>query len=262
MNIVEKHIVPELTDSRRLSDYCCGKFSLLPSRNSVKKAIESNRILVNGSIQSTAYWVQTDDHIELLESTRGTTFGWELEVVLEDEYLAVVNKPAGMLTSGNAFRTVENALKNNLQQSSQTDGLVNPRVCHHLDFETSGFLLVAKTSSSLRRMKAAFESNDIEKHYLALVLGDVPDEGMMDSEIDGKSAKTRYKCIQRKPSKKHGSINLLEVGIDTGRRHQIRIHLASIGHPILGDQRHEGYLGMKKGLYLQLNQLKFIHPVF
>lgn len=184
-----------------------------------------------------------------------------IQVLFEDEYLAAIHKPAGILVSGNSFKTVRNALSQNLQRSCLPDACA-PQPVHRLDYPTTGILLIGKTSSSIRDLNKQFADNEIIKAYYAVTIGDMPAKGEISSEIDDKHSQSNYTVIQTVPSRRFGTLNLVLLTPQTGRRHQLRIHLSSIGHPILGDQkyREENLVLKGKGLYLHAFSLTFTHP--
>lgn len=259
----EVHIVPNGITPTRLSDYTAGIFIQISSRKGMKKAIQKGAVWVNGQMASTGTWVKEGDTIELkTEQIKKRVFERNLDVVFEDNYLAVVHKPSGLLVNGNRFQTVENALNYNLTPSMMKDALTYPHVAHRLDYGTSGLLLVGKTSKALTACKQLFEHRNIQKTYRAITVGQMPSAGTINQEINAKKAVTHYKVTAFLPSKKYQQFNLVELYPLTGRRHQIRIHLANIGFPILGDRDYgtPHLWQMKRGLYLQAAALDFAHP--
>ncbi|UJH90513.1 hypothetical protein LZ575_17150 [Antarcticibacterium sp. 1MA-6-2] len=132
MKILETHIVPAISEEIRLQDYAPQVFKIISSRSGIKKAIKREEILIDGKIGKTSDWVKPNQKIELLqqEKQEKKIFQLKLEVVFEDQYLAVVNKPAGYPTSGNFFKTIENALPFNLQASQEDDSLPYPLPVH------------------------------------------------------------------------------------------------------------------------------------
>ncbi|WP_323756533.1 RluA family pseudouridine synthase [Roseivirga sp.] len=187
---------------------------------------------------------------------------YALEVLFEDEHLALIHKPAGILVSGNSFKTIANALTQNLTPSQRPDATI-PQPVHRLDYATTGILLVGKTSSSIRALNKMFVEKTVEKTYHAVTIGVMTnDSGTISSDIDDKESQSDYKVIESVFSKRFGQLNWVELKPKTGRRHQLRKHLASIGHPILGDKDYgiEGLLLNGKGLYLHAFSLNFIHP--
>ena len=184
-------------------------------------------------------------------------------MVFEDEYLAVINKPPGIEVSGNKYKTIENALSINLKPSAQPDALPWPRPVHRLDYSTSGLLLIAKTSTAQRLLGQAFEERRIHKRYCAVVMGLIPTLGTVETPIDGLNALSEYEPVLTVPSLRSGHVSLVHLFPTTGRTHQLRIHMASIGHPIVGDPKYgeDGNTLKGKGLFLASIGLRFPHPV-
>ncbi|MEO1436273.1 MAG: RluA family pseudouridine synthase [Bacteroidota bacterium] len=265
MNIIETHIVEPLESPQRLSDYVGGQFTTIPSRKGMKKAIKKGLVHVDGEPGETGRFLQGGERIDLLEDAaqkRKPVFELAFPVLIEDDHLAVIHKPAGLLVSGNTFRTVENALPFNLKASPASAALPRPLPVHRLDFPTTGVLLVAKTRSALTQLKQQFEARTVQKVYLAITIGQMTRQGRIDEPIDGKSASSKYEVLESVSSDRFGQLNLVRLHPTTGRRHQLRKHLAHIGHPILGDVDYglEGQILKGKGLFLHAHQLEFIHP--
>jgi len=221
-------------------------------------------ISVNGVPATSATFINGGETIRLSvpETARPRKkLVFDLEVLFEDEHLAAIHKPAGILVSGNSFRTIANALSQNIKKSNLSDA-ASPQPVHRLDFATTGILLVGKTSSSIRELNKMFETKKIKKTYYAITIGDMTTGGNITSKIDGKKSYSKYTLIESVPSKKFGKLNLVKLIPKTGRRHQLRKHLSSIGNPILGDKDYGlGDLILSgKGLYLHANSLKFKHP--
>ncbi|UKN02935.1 RluA family pseudouridine synthase [Paracrocinitomix mangrovi] len=265
MKLIAQHQVPELVDPIRIYDYVNGLFDQLPSRKSVKKAIDKGEIKLNGENTQTGWWLKGGELIELidLEVTPPKPYHLKLRVLFEDQYLAVIFKPAGLLSSGNAFKTVTNALLYNLEKSNASDALPWPLVVHRLDQQTSGLLIVAKSKTARIQLGKEFESGNIGKTYHAVVLGKPEASGLIDSDIDGKSAKTAFETLKTVPSVRSSNLSLVKLNPQTGRKHQLRIHLSEMGHAILGDPLYSPKeLQLKnKGLFLCATDLKFTHPI-
>lgn len=174
----------------------------------------------------------------------------------------MVHKPAGIQVSGNSFKTVANALSQNLNRSRLLDAAI-PQPVHRLDYATTGILLAGKTSSSIRELNKLFEDKAITKTYYAITIGAMEKDGIINSPISDKQSTSHYRVIESVASERFGQLNLVELKPATGRRHQLRIHLASIGNPILGDKDYgtEGLILNGKGLYLHAYSLAFQHPV-
>ncbi len=182
-------------------------------------------------------------------------------MLFEDEHLAVIHKPAGILVSGNSFKTIANSLSQNLKPSNLPDA-TKPQPVHRLDYATTGILLVGKTSSSIRALNKMFEDKKIKKTYYAITIGEMKQQGQVVSEIDGKKSQSDYFLRESVSSKRFGILNLVRLEPKTGRRHQLRKHLSSIGNPILGDKEYgiDKLILNGKGLYLHAYSLEFIHP--
>ena len=145
----ETHRVPEGTSGVRLSDYARTAFTMIPSRKGIAKAIKRGELRINGAAAQSGDWVESGQLLELvdLQQRIPKMYHLPLEVVFEDEYLAVINKPPGIEVSGNKFKTIENALAGSLSTSTRPDALSWPRPVHRLDYSTSGLLLVAKVQA-------------------------------------------------------------------------------------------------------------------
>ena len=183
-------------------------------------------------------------------------------MLYEDEHLAAIYKPAGIAVSGNKFKTVANALEQNLSKSNLPD-ICHPQPAHRLDYPTTGVLLAGKTSSGIRALNLMFEEKEIEKSYLAVAIGEIKKlKGDFDEAIDDKEAFTSYEVLDSVISERFGFLNLVLLQPATGRRHQLRKHLSSRGNAILGDADYslEGLLLKGKGLYLHAYSVEFTHP--
>jgi tRNA pseudouridine65 synthase/23S rRNA pseudouridine1911/1915/1917 synthase len=264
LKVIETHIVPAINEKIRLQEYAHSIFNSITSKSGIKKAIKRQEVLLNGNPGKTSDWVEQHQKIELLEPAANTKkiFELKLEVVYEDEFLAVINKPSGYPTSGNYFKTIENALPFNLNNSKELDALPAPIPVHRLDNPTSGLLLVAKTRKVQMELHLAFENKEIKKSYTAIVHGAHPDFAVYSGEIAKKPSLTLVKKLTE-IERKGELFSFLEVKPQTGRTHQIRIHLSEKGFPIVGDKEYgrtdEQFL--KKGLYLASTGLCFSHPV-
>ncbi|WP_371743271.1 RluA family pseudouridine synthase [Pseudozobellia sp. WGM2] len=175
--------------------------------------------------------------------------------------MTAIHKPAGILVSGNSFKTIAHALPQNLQPSNLPDATI-PQPVHRLDYATTGILLIGKTSSSIRALNRLFEAKAIEKTYFAVTIGEMQHNGQVTSDIDGKPSHSNYTVVDSVPSERFDRLNLVKLDPRTGRRHQLRKHLSTIGNPILGDKTYgqEDLILMGKGLYLHAFSIKFTHP--
>lgn len=266
LKILHRHIVPEKVERQRLSDYAVSVFqTFVPSRKGIKKAIKRGAILVDGIGGTTGHWVLPGQIIDLIELTRpiNKVFELPLVVVYEDEDIAVVHKPAGVPTSGNRFRTIFNALPFNLKSSSKLNAFAQPRPVHRLDAATTGLLLIAKTPKALITMGRHFEHRAVKKRYQAVIIGRPSGIGTIRSLVKGVEAISHYQVVRSCQSLKSRHLSLLNLWPETGRTHQLRIHLSDMGCPILGDKLYgrEGMIMRGKGLFLSAVQLNFSHPI-
>ncbi|WP_342454902.1 pseudouridine synthase [Tenacibaculum sp. L6] len=191
MQLLETHKVPLLKTPIRLQEYGVGIFATLPTKSGLKKAIKNNLIFVNGKPATTALFIKGNETIELFQTEDNTNkkhFHFPLEVLFEDDYLAIVYKPAGILVSGNSFATMDNTLTQNLQKSSLPNA-TRPRPVHRLDYPTSGLLLIGKTTESIIALNKLFEQKKIQKTYFAICIGKMKQNGEIDLPIDDKSAR-------------------------------------------------------------------------
>lgn len=264
MLIIEQHTVPKGVPKIRLLDYALEVFATIPSKSSMKKVIKSGALLVDGKPEKGGSWVVENQQIELidLELKPPKPLDFKLDVVFEDEHLAIINKPAGIEVSGNKYYTIQNALITNIKVSKEPDALKWARPVHRLDMPTSGLLLIAKTATAVMKIGHLLENRDVKKIYRAIVAGNLSDSGEISKNIDGQEALSYYSCIDRCNSLKMQWLSLVELTPHTGRTHQLRIHMAQIGHPIVGDREYgSGPLLKGKGLFLSAVGLSFIHPI-
>ncbi len=231
----------------------------------MKKAIDKGLVKVNGTVAGTGKFLNGGEIITLFseENKDKPVIQFKLEVSFENDHLAIINKPPGILVSGNKKKTIVNALPYNLTKSNASDALLRPKPVHRLDFPTSGLLLIAKTHAAVIALNKLFKERKVKKTYHAVTYGKMPITGTITTVIDGKNAFTEYKVLETVHSERFNYLNLVELFPKTGRKHQLRVHLSSLGNPILGDKNYskEGLLLKGKGLFLHASSLEFTDPI-
>lgn len=264
MIIIESHIIPPDVPKARFLDYSVGIIKSLNSRTSIKKAIKRGALLLDDKEASGGEWLKPGQKITLIdrEDKPPKPYDLGLDIIYEDDDLAVIRKPAGISVSGNKYRTIQNALLANLKTSDKPDALRWPRPVHRLDYGTSGLLLVAKTRQAIAALGEQFEKRLVKKRYAAIVVGRIDDEGIITKKVNEKEAVTKFHRLRTVPSVYTDWLSLVELFPETGRTHQIRIHMAGTGHPVLGDDKYgmEFKLLKHKGLFLAAVGLDFQHP--
>lgn len=265
IKVILTHQVQKVNLKTRFNVYCEDHLDIIPSRKGVKKAIQKGELRLNGEKVEGGRWLQEKDVITYvdLENTPPKTYHLKLDVIYEDEDLAVILKPAGISVSGNQFKTVQNALQHNITPSNKSDKLAWPLPVHRLDNPTAGLLIIAKTKMARVKLGQAFEQKNIAKTYHAVVMGKIDAEGTINSNVADKNALTAFRRLTFEPSLRSEFLSLVELYPATGRTHQLRIHCAAIGHPILGDKIYgpEGNTLKHKGLFLCAVKLTFNHPI-
>lgn len=260
----EIHIVPTLVTRQRLQDYGVGIFLAIPTKSALKKAIKKGLVLVDNKLGDTALWITGGETITVNlqeEEPQVKRLIFPLKVTYEDEYLACILKPGGILVSGNGFKTIAHALVQNLRRSTSPDA-TKPQPVHRLDYATTGILLIGKTNEAIRNLNRLFEDKKIQKEYYAITVGIMESSGEISLAIDDKPSLTEFEVIDSVESPRFDRLNLVKLNPKTGRRHQLRKHLSAQGNPILGDQTYgkEGLILKGKGLYLHAFSLEFEHP--
>jgi RluA family pseudouridine synthase len=263
LKLLETHIVSKLPNSQRIQEYDVSLFKSVATKSAFKKILKKQLVTVNDKKATTATFIFENDVIKIYEAETVVKkiFKLQIPVIFEDDDIAVINKPAGFPTNGNYFKTIENALPHNLKVSVAHDALPYPKAVHRLDNPTSGILIIAKTKSAQRDLYRQFEKQQIGKTYEAIVIGKTDEKGEITSAVFEKEAFTSYETLQTVPSLQNEFLTHVRLFPKTGRTHQLRIHLASMQHPIVGDQLYgkaeENY---KKGLFLCATSIAFTHP--
>jgi 23S rRNA pseudouridine1911/1915/1917 synthase len=194
----ETHDVPKLEKAIRFQEYAVGIFETIPTKSSIKKAIKKELIYIDGTLATTSKYISGKEKIELYQSEKSSLFKrleLKIEVLFEDEYLAIIYKPAGILVSGNKFVTIANGLTQNLIKSTQFDA-VKPQPIHRLDYPTSGLLLIGKTSTAITELGKLFQNKEIQKTYFAITIGVMNTVGLINFLIDEKIAQTKFEVFK------------------------------------------------------------------
>jgi len=264
LKIIESHIVPEGTAKVRFNDYAYGIISTIHSKSAIKKAIKRGFLTIDGKAAETGRWIIPGMKIELFadEQVPPKPYITQLKIVYEDDSIIVIHKPGGLVSSGNQFKTAVNAVFHHAKISTAKDKLSWAKPVHRLDSATNGILLFAKTGKALFRLQQQFVNKTVKKRYIAVVQGKIKENGSIDLQIDNKNAVTLYRRIDCVASLQNEWLSLIELFPETGRTHQLRIHLSEIGHPIVGDTLYgvKGDILKHKGLFLCAEQLEILHP--
>jgi len=249
--------VPPPKAGARLDQFLAGQLGW--SRARLQKLLKSGRVLVNGVLRPAAYRVREGDSVAVAVPAPALSHlapePLPLAILFEDDDLLVVNKPPGLVVhpgAGHRAGTLLNALVHHCPTLKDIGEVSRPGLVHRLDKDTSGLLVVAKTALAHANLVAQFQAHAIAKEYQALVWGRLPEaEGMIDKEVGrhptvrrkmsvhprrGKAAVTFWRVLKEFP----GPLTLVALSPQTGRTHQLRVHLASEGHPVLGDAAYGG----------------------
>ena len=279
---MKEYIVSQEEKGKRLDTYIPSVDTDI-TRTSAQRLIEDGNILVNGKNAKVSYKIQENDKIsvEIPEPKQIELKAQNIpiEIIYEDSDIIVVNKPKGMVVhpaNGNPDGTLVNAIMAICKGTlSGIGGELRPGIVHRLDKDTSGVLIVAKNDIAHVKMSEQIKKHEVEKTYIALVKGIVKenqatinmpigrstkDRKKMAVNKKGKEAITHFKVIERFPKY---NCTLLEIKIETGRTHQIRVHLSEIGYPVIGDEVYSNGKNQWniKGQCLHAKSLKFKHPV-
>ena len=251
------------------------------SRTRLQKLIEEEKVKVNGKIEKNSYIVKIGDKISI-EEEEPEEIELEpqeipLDIIYEDNDIIVINKPKGLVVhpgNGNPDHTLVNAVMARCKGSlSGIGGKIRPGIVHRLDKDTSGLIIVAKNDKAHIGLSEQLKNKEIKKTYIALVRGNIQENEATIQMPIGRSTKDRKKMAVTKKGKeaithfkvlkRYGKYTLLEVKIETGRTHQIRVHMAEIGHPVVGDMVYsngKNEFGVE-GQMLHAKQLEFKHPI-
>jgi 23S rRNA pseudouridine1911/1915/1917 synthase len=287
--------VAQEDEGRRLDQFLTMRLEDV-SRARVQELIAEGKVLVNDAAAKASLKLRGGERVAVLGAAQRAPLkalpeDIPLDIVYEDDDLAVINKPAGMMVHAGAgatddarnHGTLVNALLHHMRSLSAVGGDLRPGIVHRLDKETSGLIVVAKNDETHRKLSLQFAAREVKKKYVALVHGWVKkDSGTITKNISrdrirrmrmttrlegGRAAVTHY-SVTRRLDTKFGKFTLLDVKIDTGRTHQIRVHMAALGHPVVGDTVYgapkqargpSAVIGLARN-FLHSAQLEFTHP--
>ena len=287
----EAHFYIESQDAEQRLDVFLSQRKNNLSRSQIKRLIEQGQVKVGGKKTKAGLRLKTGDEVCLtFPEPREPEIRAEplpLTILYEDSHLLMIDKPAGMVVhpgAGNYSGTLVNALLHHCRDLGGIGGVLRPGIVHRLDKDTSGVLVVAKNDAAHQSLSDQFKKHAPARKYLGIVFGQLPEEGQVNFPIGrhpthrqkmsarprkGREARTHWKVLERFPG-----FCLAEFRLETGRTHQIRVHLSSIGHPLLGDPTYGGRKGLaaieppalRQGLQrlprqaLHAATLGFIHP--
>ncbi|MCF7925316.1 MAG: RluA family pseudouridine synthase [Candidatus Izimaplasma sp.] len=273
---MEKIVVKKKENNKRIDRFLRSKLDL--SRNVIQHYIKDAHILVNSETTKANYKIKSEDIITIdppePKKINLAPENIPLDIIYEDDDVAVVNKPEGMVVhpgAGNPTHTMVNALLYHLEDLNAIKGEIRPGIVHRIDKETSGLLMVAKNDLAVESLSKQLQEKTVKRTYIALVEGVIThNKGKINAPIgrhktrrqqmavveNGKPAVTHFTVMKR-----YEAHTLIECQLETGRTHQIRVHLDYIGHPLVGDSKY----GRRKtdtthGQYLHAKSLGFIHP--
>jgi 23S rRNA pseudouridine1911/1915/1917 synthase len=285
-----QYIVGQDEQGLRLDVYLSKRDPTL-SRSQARRFIDDGDALVDGKAVRASHRLRPGEKVTLRKQppvpSEIVPEEIPLDIRYEDDAILVVDKPAGMVVhpaAGNFRGTLVNALQFHCRHLSGIGGVMRPGIVHRLDKGTSGLMVIAKSDEAHRHLSEQFKRRLVSKHYTALVHGNVrQDEGLVDAPVGrhpverkkmstasrrGKAALTRWKVLER-----FGAFTLLEAKIETGRTHQIRVHLSALGHPVVGDSVYGGSKRIVESTALRTvlkklsrqalhaGRLSFAHPV-
>ena len=271
--------VEEDMENERIDRYICNVLADL-SRSYIQKMVECQNITANGKYVKSSYRVKIGDKISVItpDSIIPDILPEDipLDILYEDDDLLIVNKPKGMVVHpapGHYEHTLVNAVMHHCSNLSGINGVTRPGIVHRIDKDTSGSLIICKNDRAHASIARQLEEHSIKREYLAIVTGNIDDEeGTVDMPI-GRSATDRRKMTVKpggkravthyRVEKRLGAFTLIRCRLETGRTHQIRVHMAEIKHPVAGDEVYGN--GMKtpvatNGQALHAEVIGFVHP--
>ena len=272
---VEVKVVEEVNE--RIDKFLASNTEL--SRTLISKMIDEEYILVNGKKTKSNYKVKLDDLITIDETYQETTDvvpeKMDLDIVYEDDDIIVINKPSGMVVhpgNGNYTGTLVNGLMYYTNNLSDINGEVRPGIVHRIDKDTSGLIIVAKNNKSHEVLSEYFQNKTITRNYIALIKGELKtNSATIDAPIGRSDSDRKKMAVTSKNSKnaithltvlkRYKDYTLVKLKLDTGRTHQIRVHMSYIGHPVYNDPVYTNDKCSEFGQFLHSYSMEFVHPI-
>ncbi len=248
------------------------------SRSLINKMLKDNYILVNNKSVKPSYLVEANDEINIIDGyikdTNVKAQKMNLDIVYEDDYLMVINKPSGLVVHpgcGNNDNTLVNGLKYYIDDF-EDDNSLRPGIVHRIDKDTSGLLIIAKDLKTQELLSNMFKEHSIKREYIALVYGQInEDSATIDAPIGRDVNNRKQMAITSKNSKKaithfkvlkrYKDYTLLKLQLETGRTHQIRVHMKYINHPVYNDPIYSNKKSTDFGQFLHSYSMEFTHPI-
>ena len=275
---MEQLLIDSESAGERIDSFLASVFDS-HSRSYFQKLLKEGRVTVNGAPVKPSYETEPEDLVEIdfpePEALSIEAENIPLDIVYEDSDVILINKPKGMVVhpaAGHFSGTMVNALLYHCKDLSGINGVMRPGIVHRIDRDTTGIVIACKNDAAHNAIAAQLKEHSIHRAYFAIVHGNLPyDEGTVDAPIgrhkterkkmavvpDGKPAVTHYRVLER-----FGQHTFIECRLETGRTHQIRVHMAHIGHPLLGDEVYgSGRSAYRtEGQCLHAYLLGFVHP--
>lgn len=264
-------------ESVRIDKYLSEKTEY--SRNTIQKMIENNYIKVNGKSTKANYILKDNDLINIDESyikeVDIKAENIKLDIVYEDNDLMIINKPSGMVVhpgNGNTEHTLVNALMGYTESLSDGSENFRPGIVHRIDKDTSGLMVVAKNNKAHELLAEGFKNKTIHREYIALVIGQLNSEkATIDAPIGRDKQDRKKMCVTKengkeavthlKVLKRYKGYTLINLSLETGRTHQIRVHMKYIGHPVFNDPVYTNHKCTPFGQFLHSSSIDFDHPI-
>lgn len=261
----------------RIDKYLINKLNI--TRSQISKIIENNQVLVNGNIIKTNYKVNINDNIEVDDNFNSPLKikkqDIDFKVMFEDDSLIIINKPSGLVVhpgNGNPDGTLVNGLLNYTSSLSDNNGEFRPGIVHRIDKDTSGILIVAKNNVIHEKLAKMISTKQIKREYTALLIGEFKhDSATIDAPIGRDRANRKMMSVTSINSKnavthltvikKFKGYTLVKLILETGRTHQIRVHMKYIGYPIYNDPLYTTNKTDHFGQFLHSSHIEFVHPI-